>query len=165
MQTLLTLCNKEVEHGKDHRVATEHVVTTCMYSCQGHPKTAPDGHSALQFGPHVTVYLEGERERNETIILRSFQKEAQLNCFQKASSVTFPEHCRCCPGTDRDVTNMVTQRSMNTVPIRLHMRRKRMDLQVIKNSESTGSVSTFTCTLVSHKFSKYGKIQNLIKVM
>lgn len=42
--------------------------------------------------------------------------------------VTFPEHCRCCPGTDREVTNMVTQRSMNTVPIRLHMRLKRMDL-------------------------------------
>lgn len=42
---------------------------------------------------------------------------------------TFPEHCRCCPGTDREVTNMVTQRSMNTVPIRLHIRRKRMDLR------------------------------------
>ena len=41
---------------------------------------------------------------------------------------TFPEHCRCCPGTDREVTNMVIQRSMNTVPIRLHMRRNRMDL-------------------------------------
>lgn len=44
--------------------------------------------------------------------------------------VTFPEHCKCCPGTDREVTNMVIQRSMNTVPMRLHMRRKRMDLQV-----------------------------------
>ncbi|TNN82428.1 hypothetical protein EYF80_007263 [Liparis tanakae] len=40
----------------------------------------------------------------------------------------------CCPGTDREVTNMVMQRSMNTVPIRLHMRRKRMDLQVYSGS-------------------------------
>lgn len=46
--------------------------------------------------------------------------------------VTFPEHCRCCPGTDREVTNMVIQRSMNTVPMRLHIRRKRMDLEVVK---------------------------------
>lgn len=42
---------------------------------------------------------------------------------------TFPEHCRCCPGTDREVTNMVIQRSMNTVPIRLHKRLNRMDLR------------------------------------
>lgn len=42
---------------------------------------------------------------------------------------TFPEHCRCCPGTDSEVTNMVMQRSINTVPIRLHKRRKRMDLR------------------------------------
>lgn len=61
-QKLLTLCDKEVEHCKDHSVAAEHVVTTCMHSCQGHPKTAPDRHSSLQFGPHVTIYLEGEKK-------------------------------------------------------------------------------------------------------
>ena len=42
---------------------------------------------------------------------------------------TFPEHCRCCPGTDREVTNMVTHLSMNTVPMRLQSRRSRMDLE------------------------------------
>lgn len=57
-EKLLTLCDKEVEHGKNHSVATEHVVTTCMHSRQRHPKPAPDGHSSLQFGPHVTVNLE-----------------------------------------------------------------------------------------------------------
>lgn len=58
---LLTLCDKEVEHGEDDSVATEHVVTTGMHSGQGHPKTTPDGHSPLQFGPHVTIHL-GRRE-------------------------------------------------------------------------------------------------------
>lgn len=62
--TLLTLCDKEVEHGEDHSVAAEHVVTTCMHSCQCHPKTAPDGHSSLQFGPHVTVHLDGQKKLN-----------------------------------------------------------------------------------------------------
>lgn len=51
---------------------------------------------------------------------------------REKTCVTFPEHCRCCPGTDREVTNMVIQRSMNTVPMRLHIRRKRMDLEVVK---------------------------------
>lgn len=57
---LLTLCDKEVEHGKNHSVPTEHVVATCMHSCQGHAKTTPDGHSSLQFGPHVTINLKGK---------------------------------------------------------------------------------------------------------
>lgn len=52
---------------------------------------------------------------------------------------TFPEHCRCCPGTDSEVTNMVTQRSMNTVPIRLHIRRRRTDLRVGRISYSPRS--------------------------
>lgn len=51
------LCDKEVEHGNDHGVAAEHVVTTCVHARQGHPKTAPDGHSSLQFGPHVPIHL------------------------------------------------------------------------------------------------------------
>lgn len=49
-------------------------------------------------------------------------------------TLTFPEHCRCCPGTESEVTNMVMQRSMNTVPIRLHIRRKRMDLRVVRQA-------------------------------
>lgn len=65
---LLTLCDKEVEHGEDHCVATEHVVTTCMHSGEGHPKTTPDGHSPLQFGPHVTVHL-GRRKVKLLILL------------------------------------------------------------------------------------------------
>lgn len=43
-------------------MATEHVVTTCVHSCQGHPKTTPDGHSSLQFGPHVTIHLDKEEK-------------------------------------------------------------------------------------------------------
>lgn len=58
--------------------------------------------------------------------------------------VTFPEHCRCCPGTDSEVTNMVMQRSMNTVPIRLHKRRKRMDLQVVITSKLNLALSSET---------------------
>lgn len=40
-------CDKEVEHRKDHSVATEHVVAACVNPCQRHPETAPDGHSSL----------------------------------------------------------------------------------------------------------------------
>lgn len=58
-EIILTLCNKEVEHGEDDCVSAEHVVTTRVHSCQGHPKPAPDGHGSLQFGPHVAVHLQG----------------------------------------------------------------------------------------------------------
>lgn len=47
---------------------------------------------------------------------------------------TFPEHCKCWPGTDREVTNIVIQRSKNTVPIRLHNRRRRIDLEIRRKS-------------------------------
>lgn len=60
--TLLTLCDKEIEHGKNHSVAAEHVVTARVHSRQGHPKTAPYGYSSLQFGPHVTVNLKEEEK-------------------------------------------------------------------------------------------------------
>lgn len=69
-EKLLTLCDKEVEQGKDHSVTAEHVVTTSMDSCQRHPKTTPDGHSPLQFGPHVTVHLEGQKKLNTDLSKR-----------------------------------------------------------------------------------------------
>lgn len=59
---LLTLRNKEVKHSKDNSVAAEHVVTTRVHSSQSHPKTAPDGYSPLQFGPHIPIYLEGHEK-------------------------------------------------------------------------------------------------------
>lgn len=124
---LLTLCDEEVEHGQYHRVTAEHVVAARVHSRQGHPETAPDGHGSLQFGPHVTVDLEEEGGKKRRT--GCHHAPCRLKNRQRAPP-TFPEHCRCCPGTDREVTNMVTQRSMKTVPIRLHIRRRRMDLQV-----------------------------------
>lgn len=55
---LLTLGDKEVEHCEDDSMAAEHVVPTCMHTGQGHPKTTPDGHGPLQFGPHVAINLQ-----------------------------------------------------------------------------------------------------------
>ena len=62
LQKLLTLSDKEVEQGNDHSVSAEHVVPTCVHSCQGHPEPAPDRHRSLQLGPHVTVHLDGEKK-------------------------------------------------------------------------------------------------------
>lgn len=163
----LTFCHKEVEHGDDHCVTAEHVVTTCVDTCERHSKSTPDGQSSMQFCPHVTIYL-GEREvsllrfypvvRRKKIathsvctvrpdciykklhmcvcyddIILSLEEMLMCVCTCAWSCSTFPEHCRCCPGTDREVTNMVMQRSMNTVPMRLHSRRSRMDLKQSKH--------------------------------
>lgn len=105
-------------------MTAEHVVAARVHSRQAHPKTAPDGDGSLQFGPHVPVDLKEKRDEDG---LNGAVAPARKRTARRRP--TFPEHCRCCPGTDREVTNMVTQRSMNTVPIRLHIRRKRMDLQ------------------------------------
>lgn len=37
------LSNEEVEHGKDHCVPTEHVISTAVHSSQSHSKAGPDG--------------------------------------------------------------------------------------------------------------------------
>lgn len=50
-------------------MTAEHVVATRVHSRQGHPKTAPDGDGSLQFGPHVAVDLEEERERLSAAML------------------------------------------------------------------------------------------------
>lgn len=83
--------------------------------------------SLAQTSPYICREGRGNVNNCDAIQCRPSQS------VMKAEHVlaTFPEHCRCCPGTDREVTNMVMQRSMNTVPMRLHIRRNRMDLQVV----------------------------------
>lgn len=48
--------------------------------------------------------------------------------FKTFKVFTFPVHCKCWPGTESEVTNIVTQRSKNTVPMRLHSLRRSIDL-------------------------------------
>lgn len=65
---------------------------------------------------------------------------------------TLLAHLRCCPGTEREVTNIVQQRSKNTVPIKEHSRLKRMDLkqrQTFKHSFLAQNFITYcTCILI-----------------
>ncbi|TNN56148.1 hypothetical protein EYF80_033613 [Liparis tanakae] len=49
----------------------------------------------------------------------------------------------CCPGTESEVTNMVQQRSRNTVPNREHSRLKMMDLKQRHAFTKHSSRSTF----------------------
>lgn len=50
--------------------------------------------------------------------------------------LTLLAHFRCWPGTEREVTNIVQQRSRNTVPIKEHNRLNRMDLEHIQTPPS-----------------------------
>lgn len=58
----LTFSDKEIEHGQNHRVAAEHVVSTRVDSGESHPKSAPDSHGSLQLGPHVAVDLRNKQK-------------------------------------------------------------------------------------------------------
>ena len=52
-----------------------------------------------------------------------------MNYLYNQNVRTLLAHFRCCPGTEREVTNMVKHRSRNTVPIREQRRRNKMDLR------------------------------------
>lgn len=48
---------------------------------------------------------------------------------------TFGSHCRCAPGTERDVISIVTQRSIKTVPVKAKRRRRIMNLSAANQAQ------------------------------
>lgn len=56
--SVLTFCDKEVEHGQDDSVTTEHIISTCMYSSQGHSKATPYCKCPLEFCPNIAIQLK-----------------------------------------------------------------------------------------------------------
>lgn len=51
-------CDKEVEHGQDDSVTTEHVISTRMYSSQSHSKATPYCKCPLEFCPNIAIQLK-----------------------------------------------------------------------------------------------------------
>lgn len=59
--SVLTFSYKEVEHRDDHRVPTEHVVSTGLNACQCHPESTPDRDCPLYLGKGVVISLHGNQ--------------------------------------------------------------------------------------------------------
>lgn len=57
IKDLLTFCDKEIQHGENNCVATEHVIPTSVDASQSHTKAAPDGKRPVQFLPYTAIYL------------------------------------------------------------------------------------------------------------
>ena len=82
-----TLCVEEVQHGDDHSMATEHVVTTGAHALQRHAKTTPDLEGPLHFRPDVIKHLQMHRHRilHESAQLARFLNELlKFSCSQRS---------------------------------------------------------------------------------